>query len=62
MMKKMNKNLPMSLILLKCPSQNYAWGKKGSQSLVAQLSNQDIKEEVPYAELWMGTHPNGIFF
>lgn len=48
---------------LSCKVQNYAWGKKGSDSKVATLiSNVDknfkINEEVPYAELWMGTHIN----
>ncbi|GAB1600321.1 mannose-6-phosphate isomerase-like [Argonauta hians] len=49
---------------LKCAVQNYVWGKLGSQSEVARLSrsgNPDFKlqQDVPYAELWMGTHPNG---
>jgi len=44
---------------LECYSQNYTWGKKGSHSLVAKLSKQTpIEENLPYAELWMGTHPN----
>lgn len=48
---------------LLCKVQNYAWGKKGSKSKVATLvSNVDkdfkLKEDVPYAELWMGTHVN----
>jgi mannose-6-phosphate isomerase len=41
--------------------QNYDWGKLGSQSKAATLCNQgtlEINEETPYAELWMGTHPN----
>lgn len=47
---------------LTCAIQNYAWGKKGENSLVAQLAqnnNVTIKTATPYAELWMGTHPNG---
>ncbi|XP_018568239.1 mannose-6-phosphate isomerase [Anoplophora glabripennis] len=48
---------------LLCKVQNYAWGKKGSKSKVATLiSNVDkdfkLNEDVPYAELWMGTHIN----
>lgn len=44
--------------------QNYDWGKLGSSSLVAQLMEangaiESIDENVPYAELWMGVHPNG---
>ena len=49
---------------LSCAVQNYAWGKPGSDSEVALLrssANSDFKvdENKPYAELWMGTHPNG---
>lgn len=41
-------------------AQNYAWGKRGNDSLVGSLMNVDeSKREVPYAELWMGTHPSG---
>lgn len=44
-----------------CNVQNYEWGKRGSNSKVAQLqksANKDfeVEESVPYAELWMGTH------
>ncbi|XP_060030236.1 mannose-6-phosphate isomerase isoform X2 [Erinaceus europaeus] len=49
---------------LACALQQYAWGKKGSGSEVAQLlASSDplfvIEEDKPYAELWMGTHPRG---
>jgi mannose-6-phosphate isomerase len=48
---------------LQCSVQNYAWGKLGSNSSVAQLeakaSKKPIDETKPFAELWMGTHPNG---
>ncbi|XP_057664618.1 mannose-6-phosphate isomerase [Diorhabda carinulata] len=48
---------------LSCKVQEYDWGKRGSQSAVAQLlkkRNLDVKidECKPYAELWMGTHVN----
>ena len=40
--------------------QNYAWGKVGEESMVAQIgAHGDIQPEKPYAELWMGTHANG---
>lgn len=47
-----------------CAVQNYAWGKRGSNSEVALLSAAGskgfvIQEDLPYAELWMGTHPSG---
>ncbi|KAJ1553854.1 Mannose-6-phosphate isomerase [Nowakowskiella sp. JEL0078] len=44
-------------------TQSYDWGKLGDSSKVASLSAStpgftgDISK--PYAELWMGTHPNG---
>ncbi|CAH0723831.1 unnamed protein product, partial [Brenthis ino] len=49
---------------LKCKVQNYEWGKLGTDSTVAKLfssANPDITIDSgkPYAELWMGTHPNG---
>jgi len=53
------------LRLLECTAQQYAWGKIGSNSLVARLKaaqseNFSINENGPYAELWLGTHPNGM--
>lgn len=53
------------LRLLECTAQQYAWGKIGSNSLVARLKaaqndNFTINEAGPYAELWLGTHPNGM--
>lgn len=49
---------------LKCTLQQYAWGKYGRSSEVALLNssgNPDfvIDDAMPYAELWMGTHPSG---
>lgn len=48
---------------LNCGTQNYDWGKKGTESTVANLcksANKEIEidENKPYAELWMGTHVN----
>lgn len=48
---------------LNCAVQKYAWGKVGVESKVATLcqnANDDFKidSNAPYAELWMGTHPN----
>lgn len=44
--------------------KNYQWGKKGSESAVAELAkcnNQSfvISENENYAELWMGAHVSG---
>ena len=49
---------------LSCSVQKYAWGKLGSSSEVARLASFEnsqflVDEKVPYAELWMGTHPSG---
>jgi len=43
---------------------NYMWGKLGSNSLVGRLAEAgldeiELNQGTPYAELWMGTHPNG---
>lgn len=49
---------------LDCQIQNYEWGKLGLDSKVASLYKNanpsfEVDENKPYAELWMGTHPNG---
>ncbi|CAJ0942764.1 unnamed protein product, partial [Mesorhabditis belari] len=49
---------------LKCKVQNYDWGKIGKESTVAQLAHNGnhtstVQEDKPYAEFWMGVHPNG---
>ncbi|KAG0236702.1 Mannose-6-phosphate isomerase [Actinomortierella wolfii] len=47
---------------LECKVQTYEWGKIGSNSKVAQFATTSpsfqLDENKPYAELWMGTHPN----
>lgn len=44
-------------------TQNYDWGISGETSLVARLhylnTGEPVDPKKPYAELWMGTHPNG---
>lgn len=47
-----------------CSVQPYAWGKVGSDSMVAKLAGKacqdfSVSQDSAYAELWMGTHPNG---
>ncbi|XP_046671993.1 mannose-6-phosphate isomerase [Homalodisca vitripennis] len=49
---------------LRCSLQMYEWGKVGENSeaaLLARANNPSlqIQDLTPYAELWMGTHPNG---
>ncbi|KAL0270585.1 UNVERIFIED_CONTAM: hypothetical protein PYX00_007943 [Menopon gallinae] len=48
---------------LVCAIQNYDWGRKGMNSLAARIAQTNmsisILESKPYAEFWMGTHPNG---
>ncbi|EPT00566.1 hypothetical protein FOMPIDRAFT_20241, partial [Fomitopsis schrenkii] len=53
------------LIRLRTAVQQYPWGKHGSSSLAAHLAQNSvgpdfsIDESKAYAEIWMGTHPNG---
>jgi mannose-6-phosphate isomerase len=42
--------------------QNYAWGQRGEESLIAQLVGDTSKPDAPYAELWIGTHHKGPAF
>ena len=50
---------------LKCQVQQYEWGKLGRKSLAAEFAAYGRPDDfcvdgtAPYAELWMGTHPNG---
>lgn len=49
---------------LQCSLQKYEWGKVGGESEAALLKRAndesfEIESNTPYAELWMGTHPNG---
>ncbi|KAG6607030.1 Mannose-6-phosphate isomerase 1, partial [Cucurbita argyrosperma subsp. sororia] len=51
---------------LKCSVQNYDWGIRGHDSLVARLfalnSGSSVASHKPYAEFWMGTHDSGPSF
>lgn len=50
-----------AIFRLQCNTQSYDWGKLGNESKVAQFASQtgtEIDSTKPYAELWMGTHPN----
>ncbi|KAK8854455.1 hypothetical protein M9Y10_017019 [Tritrichomonas musculus] len=51
-----------AIIPLHCQAMNYAWGKVGKKSLVYQYIAHNQKEgndpNAPYAEFWMGDHPN----
>ncbi|KAL2654275.1 hypothetical protein R1flu_022403 [Riccia fluitans] len=51
------------MLRLQVIAQNYDWGRLGEESEVGRLygisSGNDVKPDVPYAELWMGTHPSG---
>ncbi|CAK8697245.1 unnamed protein product [Clavelina lepadiformis] len=55
-------NNTSSVQLIQGAVQQYAWGKVGKSSKVALLcANADLsfslKDDEPYAELWMGAHP-----
>ncbi|EGQ8022722.1 mannose-6-phosphate isomerase, class I [Vibrio vulnificus] len=45
-----------SIFKLENVIQNYVWG---SQTAISELFGIDNPEQVPQAEIWMGTHPNG---
>jgi len=46
-------------IEVKAAVQNYEWGVRGgaNNGLVARMANAPPSEGIPFAELWMGTHP-----
>lgn len=37
--------------------QNYAWGSKNENAFIPNLLNIKTEPGLPYAELWIGTHP-----
>jgi mannose-6-phosphate isomerase len=40
--------------------QPYAWGERGKTAYIAQLLKlEGVQDDVPLAEMWMGTHPLG---
>ncbi|XP_031096410.1 mannose-6-phosphate isomerase 1-like [Ipomoea triloba] len=51
------------LLRLRCSVKNYDWGRIGRESGVARLysrnTGEEVQEDTPYAELWMGTHESG---
>ncbi|GKU97583.1 hypothetical protein SLEP1_g10715 [Rubroshorea leprosula] len=54
------------ILRLKAWVQCYDWGRFGADSQVARLltlnSEAEVDPEMPYAELWMGTHESGPSF
>lgn len=53
----MNKFKPQPYLLIGA-IQNYAWGTKNEKAFIPKLTGIEIEKDQPYAELWMGTHPN----
>ncbi|XP_024518728.1 mannose-6-phosphate isomerase 1 [Selaginella moellendorffii] len=51
------------MIRLQCQVQHYEWGRIGEESEVGRLhalmTGSAVDADVPYAELWMGTHASG---
>lgn len=45
--------------LLKNVIKNYEWGQKGEKAFIPNFLGVKAKKNIPYAELWMGAHPNG---
>ncbi|KAJ5758822.1 hypothetical protein N7520_005978 [Penicillium odoratum] len=55
--------MPEAVVQLRCGVKNDSWGKKGKDSLVAQLwsktpGNAPIDNDQTYSEMWMGTYPS----
>lgn len=44
--------------LLQNSIQHYTWGTKNQAAFIAELLGEKPEKDKPYAELWMGTHPN----
>jgi mannose-6-phosphate isomerase len=44
--------------LLENQIQHYAWGTRDDEAFIPQLLGFTPKPGLPYAELWMGAHPN----
>jgi mannose-6-phosphate isomerase len=38
--------------------QHYAWGTRGVEAFIPRLLGEAPELETPYAELWLGAHPN----
>jgi mannose-6-phosphate isomerase len=38
--------------------QPYAWGMRGKDAFIPRLLGMEAEADHPYAELWIGTHPN----
>jgi mannose-6-phosphate isomerase len=38
--------------------QHYAWGTRGKEAFIPRLLGMEPEPDTPYAELWMGAHPN----
>lgn len=50
-------NLEMRPYLLNNKTQNYAWGTKNEEAFIPKFLGIKPEQDVPYAELWIGTHP-----
>jgi mannose-6-phosphate isomerase len=44
--------------LLENPIQHYSWGTRGVKAVIPNLLGIEPENDVPYAELWIGAHPN----
>ncbi|PIN13324.1 Mannose-6-phosphate isomerase [Handroanthus impetiginosus] len=54
------------IVRLKCSVKRYQWGKVGKESRVARLyannRGEEMNDDEPCAEFWMGTHESGLSF
>lgn len=44
--------------LLENSVQNYQWGTRNDEAYIPKLIGNKAKEDIPYAEFWMGAHPS----
>ncbi|MFA5203665.1 MAG: mannose-6-phosphate isomerase, class I [Lentisphaeria bacterium] len=60
-MKHQENSYSPSLLPLRCGIQHYAWGERpaaGHHPLIAALAGVAPQPDQPFAELWIGAHPN----
>ncbi|KAJ5543298.1 hypothetical protein N7535_005726 [Penicillium sp. DV-2018c] len=54
--------MPDAVVQLRCGVKNDEWGKKGKESMAAQLwsktDNESLDDNKHYSEMWMGTYPS----
>jgi mannose-6-phosphate isomerase len=52
-----NNQITKQPYLLENKIQNYEWGTRGEKAFIPNFIGAEIKNDTPYAELWIGTNP-----